>query len=121
MRASDRPANISGPDPIFMVIARHKAASAAFDAEIAANRADGDTTAQTASYRALWALVETEPTTLTGIRALLDHIAAHERRCEDIEGLTDYDPTRARTFLTELAESISRALARIMQENGTNG
>jgi hypothetical protein len=79
MRAGNRPATISGPDPIFMVIARHKAASAAFDAEIAANRADDEAQRQ-ARVRHLAALqnVEVPPpilVMLSGAR-MLDTIVA---------------------------------------------
>jgi hypothetical protein len=72
--------SLSGPDPIFAAILKHRAAIEAFNATCRGRR-NTRTTAWNLAYKrnaaALYRVVTTDPTTVRGIVAVLRHVGWH--------------------------------------------
>jgi hypothetical protein len=101
----------STPDPIFLVVERHRRAAAAYDTAIAAREADDDGAIK-AERRAYWGLVETVQTTLAGIGVLCDHRGRYAKRNEQWAEVRDGE------FGVRLLANIRDALAQIGRGDG---
>jgi hypothetical protein len=95
------------PDPIFLVIERHRRADAACETAIATRAAADDDSAMQAERRAYWRLVETVPTTLAGIHALCEHLERYAKRDEQWAEVGDGE------FGLRLLANIREAVERI--------
>jgi hypothetical protein len=113
----------ASPDPIFAAIAEHRKAIAAYEVQFEVDE-DNTKPALNDQWAAMWEMLETEPTTLLGIVALLDHLS--ERVYSDdpdwsvfsyaLEGL---DPEGdARWEALRLPATIAATLRRLIAAQG---
>jgi hypothetical protein len=80
-----QPTGLNEPDPIFGVIERHRAAYAALVNALSKNVHDLDAL-DAAEGRAFDALVDTVPTTVRGLAALVAYVRQHRRERPEVVG-----------------------------------